>query len=190
MIRDSYFNNEELKNLGLKKIGINVKISRNCSIYSPETIELGNNVRIDDFCILLAKIGYLNIGSNVHIGSFSYLNASGGVNIENFCNLSQGTKIYSKSDNYDGSTITNPTFSEKFTKPIYGKVVLKKHCLLGSGTIILPNVTLNEGVVVGALSLVKNNLKKWSIYAGVPARYIKKRKRISRLTEKRSLSEV
>jgi galactoside O-acetyltransferase len=188
-MNSNYYSTKDLKKK-FKAIGKNVLISKKITILGTKNISIGSNVRIDDFCILLAKIGYLNIGSNVHIGSFSYLNASGGVNIENFCNLSQGTKIYSKSDNYDGSTITNPTFSEKFTKPIYGKVVLKKHCLLGSGTIILPNVTLNEGVVVGALSLVKNNLKKWSIYAGVPARYIKKRKRISRLTEKRSLSEV
>jgi galactoside O-acetyltransferase len=36
---------------------------------------------------------------------------------------------------------------------------------------------LAEGVAVGALSLVKHSLEAWSIYAGVPARYIRPRSR-------------
>lgn len=52
----NFYNEVELKNLGLKSYGENVLISKKCSIYGAENIEIGNNVRIDDFCILSGEI--------------------------------------------------------------------------------------------------------------------------------------
>ncbi len=52
---DSFYSRDELKKIGLKKYGENVFLSKKASIYNPEKIEIGNNVRIDDFCILSRK---------------------------------------------------------------------------------------------------------------------------------------
>ena len=52
---NSFYSKEELKEIGFKKYGENVLISRKTSIYNPEKIIIGNNVRIDDFCILSRK---------------------------------------------------------------------------------------------------------------------------------------
>ena len=60
----AFLSNEELKKLGFKSIGKGVKVSSLASFYYPETIEIGNNSRIDDFCVLSGKI---KIGSFVHI---------------------------------------------------------------------------------------------------------------------------
>ena len=57
--------------------------------HSTKNISLGNNVRIDDFVIIIAVNGKINIGNNVHIGSYNYINGSGGVDIGNYCNFSQ-----------------------------------------------------------------------------------------------------
>ena len=67
---NSFYEKNELERLGIKKIGKNVLISRKASIYNPEEILIGNNVRIDDFCILSGKI---KLGSNIHISSFCAL---------------------------------------------------------------------------------------------------------------------
>lgn len=56
-----------------------------------------------------------------------------------------------------------------------GLVHIKKHSQIGAGSIIFPNVVIEEGVAVGAMSLVKQNLEAWTIYTGIPARKIKKR---------------
>ena len=53
---NSFYTENELKQIGFKRIGENVLISRKASIYQPELIEIGNNVRIDDFCILSGNI--------------------------------------------------------------------------------------------------------------------------------------
>jgi galactoside O-acetyltransferase len=64
---------------------------------------------------------------------------------------------------------------DQHTNVTGGKVTLKRFCQIGSGTIILPSVTLEEGVAVGAMSLVKKSLDGWGIYAGNPLRFIKAR---------------
>ena len=63
----SFYTVEELSSLGLKSYGHNVLISRKCSIYGAVNITIGDNVRIDDFCILS---GNITIGSNVHISAY------------------------------------------------------------------------------------------------------------------------
>ena len=60
---NSFYDNDELKRLGLKSIGENVLISRKASIYGAKSISIGHNVRIDDFCILS---GTISIGRTVH----------------------------------------------------------------------------------------------------------------------------
>ena len=63
---DSFYSPEELKALGLKEYGEDVRISRKCSIYGAGNISLGSHVRIDDFCLLSGKI---SLGSYVHIAA-------------------------------------------------------------------------------------------------------------------------
>ena len=48
---DSFYSQEELKNIGFQTFGRNVLISRKASVYGAEQISLGNNVRVDDICI-------------------------------------------------------------------------------------------------------------------------------------------
>lgn len=64
---DSFYSRSELEHIGFATIGKNVLLSRKASIYSPAMISIGDNVRIDDFCILSGCIG---IGSQVHISAY------------------------------------------------------------------------------------------------------------------------
>ncbi len=57
------------------------------------------------------------------------------------------------------------------------KLFFKKHAIIGADSIIFPNVTIGEGTAVGAMSMVKESLEDWYIYAGVPVRKIKPRQR-------------
>jgi Acetyltransferase (isoleucine patch superfamily) len=53
------------------------------------------------------------------------------------------------------------------------KVHLKKGCLLGMETMIMPGVTIGEGAIVGAGSLVNRDIPAWTIATGRPAKVIK-----------------
>lgn len=179
----SFLSSSELDAIGLNDYGINLQLSRFARIYAPESITIGDNVRIDDFCVLSGGSG-ITLGNHVHIGCYSSIFGSGTVRIEDFANISSRVAIYSESDDSSGLTMTNPTIPRRLkTNQIIAPVVCMEHSVVFTNSTILPGVVLKEGAVLGAHSLAKNDLQPWSIYAGVPARLIRKR-------EKQLLSQV
>jgi acetyltransferase-like isoleucine patch superfamily enzyme len=174
--------------MGFALVGKNVQISDRASFYNTANIALGNNVRIDDFCVLSAGAGGIRIGDHVHIAVYSSLIGAGKITLSNFCNISSRVSIYSSNDDYSGATMTNPTVPSEFTGVTHADVFLGKHVIVGSGTIILPGITLEEGVAVGALSLVSKSCDAFGVYAGNPAKRIKERKRDLLELEKQFLS--
>ena len=179
-----YFSSQELQSFPFISIGANVLISKKVTIVGSHNIHLGNNVRIDDNCVIVADRGKLNIGNYVHIGSSAHISCAGGVEMNNFCSISQGVKIYSVSDVYTGESLTNSTIPLSLKTEELGKITLGEHSIVGSGSVVLPGVTIGEGAAVGALSLVTMNLKSWSIYHGNPARFIKPRQKNLLLNER------
>jgi len=169
----SFYTLSELRALGLKRYGENVLISRKCSLYSAEKISIGDNVRIDDFCILS---GNIVLGSYIHISAYSSLFA-GNHNIifEDFTTVSSRCAIYAESDDYSGESPTNPMLPEECRTTYGGNVILKPYVIIGSGCTILPNLTIGEGAAIGAMSLVTKDILDWGIYGGVPCRLLKKR---------------
>lgn len=171
----SFYSNEELHEFTFKSIGENVQISRKSSIYGAENIEIGNNVRIDDFCILS---GHVKIGSYIHIAAYTALyGGCAGIIIDDFANLSSRICVYSVSDDYSGESMTNPMVPDEYKHITNELVHIKKHCILGSGCTVLPGVTLEEGCAIGCMSMVRYDTEPWSIYAGIPVRKIKERSR-------------
>jgi galactoside O-acetyltransferase len=172
-----FYSREELEKIGFKSLGKNVLISDKCSIYNPKNIEIANNVRIDDFCILSAGEEGIIIGSYIHIACFSSLIGKKLIQMDDFSGLSSRVSIYSSSDDYSGAYLTNPMIPKEFLNVHHGRVHLKKHVLIGSGSVILPDVILEEGVAVGALSLVSKSIPPFKIVAGVPCKIIKDRQK-------------
>lgn len=171
-----YYTEKELSEAGFKSLGKNVKIHNRSSIYCPENITIGSNVRIDDYVVIIGT-GYLNIGSNVQIANFCFLGCTAGITIEDYSTLAPQVMIFSSSDDYTGKYMTNPTLPIEYTGGVKAPVLLEKHVIVGAGSVILPGAVLNEGVSVGALSLVNKSLDGWGIYAGLPARHLKRRSR-------------
>ena len=173
----SFLSDKELSDLSFESIGENVKISHKASIYGAEKISLGNNVRIDDFCILSAGQGGILIGSFIHIAAYSSIIGKARIELKNFSNISARVSIYSSSDDFTGQWMTNPTVPENFTGVEHAPVLIGKHVIVGAGSVILPGAILEAGVAVGALSLVKGRCLEFGVYVGSPARRVSERKR-------------
>ena len=171
-----FYTDEQLKNIGFKSYGKNVLISDKCSIYSPQNIEIGDNVRIDDFCII-SPSSSLKIGSYIHIGCYASIIGAGEVVIEDYCGISGRVSIYSSNDDYTGLYMTNPMVPKEYTKITHAPVVIKKHSIIGAGSVVLPNTIINEGVSVGSLSLLNGEYEEYSVYTGVPAKKIRNRQK-------------
>lgn len=172
-IMNSFYSTEELKEIGFKKVG-KAFVSGKVSIYSPEKIILGDNVRIDDFCILSGKI---EIGNYVHIAAYSALyGGEKGIFIGDFANLSSRVSVYSLSDDYSGESMTNPMVPEKYKKVVSEPVHIGKHVIIGSTSVVLPGCELKTGSSFGAFSLINDNSESWSVNVGIPFKKIKDRK--------------
>lgn len=173
----SFYSQSELEALGLARVGKDVLLSRKASIYGAARIEIGDNTRIDDFCVLSAGAGGISIGNHVHIAVFTLLIGQGHIKIMDFANLSSRVAVYSSNDDYSGAFMTGPTVPEQFLNVTRAPVSIGRHAIIGSGSVVLPGVAVGDGVAIGALSLVNEDCVPFGMYAGTPARHLKDRKR-------------
>lgn len=100
----------------------------------------------------------LELGFATDIGAFSYINAKHGVIIEDNVQIGSHCSVYSV------STIDDKT----------GTVHLKNSSKIGSHSTILPGVTIGENSIIGAHSLVINDIPDNVIAFGIPAKVIRK----------------
>lgn len=158
----------------LKYLGKNSIIGKTVRIRYPELVEIGDNCIIDDFTYISTS---LKIGPMVHISANCSIigGQNSSVCIEKFSTLAPGVVIAAGSDDYK-SGLATPMVQSKFKgQAIRGDIVIGEHCIIGSGSVVLPNVLIGSYTAVGALSLVKSNLDSGFVYAGVPVRQISKR---------------
>lgn len=169
-----FLSRDQIMQLGFAAVGSDVAISDRCSIYGPGSIRIGSHVRIDDFAILTAHEPVV-IGSYVHLSAFAFLSGSFGIVIEDFVNVSPRATLLSGNDDFTGQWLPGPLVPEDLRHVQGGRIHLARHSMVGAHSVVLPGVTLGEGAVVGALSLVKQSLAPWGIYGGVPARLLRPR---------------
>lgn len=168
---------EQLLALGFAALGDDVRISDKASIHNAAAISLGNGVRIDDFCVLSAGAGGICVGNHIHIGTQATLIGAGKITLSDFTNLSGRVSIYSSSDDFAGFGLTGPMVPVEYRRVYEAPVHLGKHVIVGCGSVILPGAILEEGVAVGALSLVKGRCAGFGLYAGIPVTRIGERSR-------------
>ena len=173
-----YLREDDLRAMGVRGVGENVRIHESCELVGLEAMSFGSNVRVDPFCVLTAVGGWLGVGDFVHLSSQLFVSAGAGVEIGDFCALSVGVKVFSRSDDYDGEHLVNPTVPAAFTGAGEGAPVrIGRHVIVGAGSVILPGAVMGDGVAVGAQALVKDALAEWGVYAGVPAKLVRPRRR-------------
>ena len=171
---EGYYTSTELRKMGITVLGDNNYVSKLARIYNPEKLILGSNVRIDDFTILSGK-GSIEIKNYVHIASHVSITSSQKVLISDFCSLSSGVKLLGSSDDFSGKYLVGPTIPSKYLNVHNGNIILESYVAVAAGSIIMPNVILKEGSIIGAMSFAKQNTEEWKIYAGTPIKYIKNR---------------
>ena len=158
----------------LKHLGQNSIVGRTVRIRYPELVSIGDNCIIDDFTYISTS---LTLDGNGHIAAGCQL--IGGpnctVSLGRFSTLAPNVVLAAGSDDYVAG-IATPMVPHEFKGNCeYGDIRIGRHCIVGAGSVILPRVTLHDGSAVGALSLIKQDLEPWTLYAGIPAQSLKKR---------------
>ena len=159
----------------LKLVGENVFISASVEIRRPQLVSIGSNVDIDSGCYLTPG---LEIGDYVHIAAYVAVIGwpNGFLKMGNFTNIAVGGRIICVSDTFSGDGLIGAQgIPEEFRRFKTAPVIFENFANVGAGAIILPGVTLRAGSVVGAGAVITKDTEPWTIYAGNPARPIKKR---------------
>ena len=166
--------------------------------YSPlktkiSTTKLGKNFSCGKYCLIGRDV---TIRDNVKIGNFSYINSTdrpviveSNVTIGSFCSIAPGVFI-GPGQHYLELVTTHPIMynpyylslmgSKKETKIIGLKdanieTKIGNDVWIGINSIIMPGVSIGNGAVIAAGSVVTKNVPEYSIVAGVPAKVIKYR---------------
>ncbi len=157
--------------------GEDVFISANVEIRRPHLVRIGSHVAIDSgfYCTVAATLGdYIHIGPYVTVIG----GAQGVFRMGSFTAIAAGSRLVCASDEHLGEGLIGPTIPDRYRdRVVCAPVILEDFATVGTNAVILPGVTLAEGSVVGACSLVTKSTEPWTIYIGVPARPHKVRNR-------------
>ena len=172
---------------------MNAIISKSIRVRHPEHFEVGEDSIVDDFCYFSTKV---RIGRCSHIAS--NCTVAGGVArtfaLGDFSSLSAGVRVWCASDDFarDLVTIIPSGIPNPKQHAISGDVILESYTAVGANSVIMPDNTVPEGSVIGALSFVPARFafEPWTVYAGNPVRAIGSRDRDAVLAQARSLSEA
>jgi acetyltransferase-like isoleucine patch superfamily enzyme len=164
--------NGKFKRKDFKKIGKkNVIFEPGVLVFNPENIEIGNNIYIGHGTILDANYrGKIIIKDGVWIGSQCFIHGPGEVEIGESVGMGPGVKIISSF--HLGESIKKPIID---SEAAFKKVKINKGADIGINAIILPGVIIGQSAQIGAGAVVTKNIPDYEVWAGVPAKKLRKR---------------
>jgi galactoside O-acetyltransferase len=166
--------NNQAYTLKFAQVGQDVQIWPQAKIISPEVISIGDSVIVDDFVLLMGGRSTI-LGSFIHISSFTSVIGGGELVMEDFTTVSSGIRLFTGTDDFLGGSLVNSAVPHPYRLPIRTFVHIKKHAVVGANSVVLPGVTIGEGVAIGANSLVNKDCEPWTIYYGSPAKPMRSR---------------
>ena len=175
----------------LGKAGRSLILGRSVVLRHPGRIEFGNNVTVDDYCLvdgrggqpgvvleddviinrntmLQAKTGPIRLGPRTTIGSNSVIVSMAGVDLGEAVLVAGG--VYISAGAYQFADRTKPVMDQA----VYSKGPIKigDHTWIGTGAVILDGITVGRGAIIGAGAVVTKDVPDYAIAAGVPARIL------------------
>lgn len=105
----------------------------------------------------------LYIGNYTNVGWFSLLDSRGTIKIGNYVTIASYAKFVTGSHLID---------SENFSA-VFKPIVVEDYVWIGTGAIILQGVRIGKGAVIAAGSVVTKDIPPYTVYGGIPARFIK-----------------
>ena len=159
----------------LKYCGENIKIYDLAKICNPQWAEIDDGCMIFDYAFLDAR-GGLKIGKCSIFAWHCLIEGGGHIQIGDRALIGPGAKLLGSPYNYHGVYVSQALPEEAFSINL-GNITIGNDAYICAGAVVLPGVTIGEGAVVGANSVVDRDLKPWTIYHGNPVKKVGERER-------------
>ena len=171
----------------LKSCGEDVRIFSDALFKRPQLVTIGSHCAIEGYFVCTTQ---LEIGSYCHI-SYAVV-VIGGANallrMGHFSHLAPGARLVCSGDKHMGDGLVSPVVPEKYRDIADNRpIIIGNFATVGTGSVVMPGVTLGDGAVLGANSFANRDIPEWEIWAGSPAKFIKKRKKEIMLANARAL---
>lgn len=154
----------------------NFTICEGCVITAPGRIDVGEKTIISRNCCLFAhNDGSIKLGDEVAINIGAILGASEMGEIVLGNNVLVGFNVVMRTSNH--SCIKRDTPIKKQGHKT-GKITIEDDVWIGSNAVILPNVTIGKGAIIGAGAIVNKSIPSYALAGGVPAKVLKENCRI------------
>ena len=158
-----------------RAIGEDVFIDDQAIIKRTHLVSFGSHCAVDAGVFITTQA---SIGSYVHIGP--YVSIIGGehseILVEDFATIAAGARIICKGEEHLGYGLIGPTIPKEYSdKLIGGSVKIKRYANILTNAVVFPGVTIGEGAVIGANTVMHIDAEPWTIYLGNPAKKIKMR---------------
>ena len=151
-----------------RKFGHAVQIGTGVSFKHLETFEIGDGVYIGAQSYIQGRFdGTTKIGNHVWIGPQAYFDARH-LTLEDYVGWGPGAKVLGSS--HTGLPIDQPIIQ---TDLEIRPVRVQEGADVGTGAILLPGVTIGKGSIIGAGAVVTRDIPPFSIFVGVPARFLR-----------------
>jgi acetyltransferase-like isoleucine patch superfamily enzyme len=140
-------------------------------IEDPESeIRIGDEVKIGRYCTFRAGPGDIFIDEQVNFGAFNFIAGYGGIEIGKYSAMGHHVVIMTYNHVFE-----DPSIPIRFQDLELNRVSIGEGVWLGTHVVVLPGVTIGDGSVVGAGSVVTKDIPPYCIAVGVPAKVIRKR---------------
>ena len=135
-------------------------------------MEKGSHISID-MCVYCSVSLYLS--DWIHIAPMTSIigGEKSTLYIGKFAGISTGARVVCGSEDFVNSLLG--FMPEEYRKVIHGHNVIRNFAWVGAGAIVLPNIDMAEGSVLGAGAVLTKDTEPWTVYVGNPARAIKTR---------------
>lgn len=175
ILKEGYYT-ERLKKY-FKQFGIGNHLSPNMLLINPQHVEIGNRCHFESRVIIEThaidkKMPFVKIGDDCSFGEFTHITCCNKIIIGN--GLLTGRYVLLTDNSHGNSTKSEtdimPKNREIFSK---GGIIIGDNVWIGDKVTILPNVKIGDSCIIGANSVVSNDIPNNVVVAGIPAKIIK-----------------
>lgn len=159
----------------LQYLGIGARVGKTVRIRKPEEVIIGDGCIIDDFTYISCA---MTLGKNCHIAP--NVTISGGASefiAGDYVAIASGCSLHAASSDYLTASLDLPSVPEDLRFGGYAEAIhFGNHVILGAHTVVMPGVTLPDGVATGAHTIVrKKQYEAWHLYVGYEGKKLMRR---------------